>query len=135
VLLIYKPEGADERRWTFSPDQLMSSEAEALENVTGMTYEEIGQALIKGSAKARRALLWVYLKREDPTLRHAQVDPPVGSVGVDYEQHELVAIRDKLAEDTDMSDADRTAALAQLDSLITDSSPTSSTSPLLKSAS
>ncbi len=154
MLLIYRPEGADERRWTYAPDKLMSSEAEALEKVTGLTYEEFGTALIKGSATARRALLWVYLKREAPTLRHSQVDVPVGAVGIDYEQHELHAIRDKLAESTDMSDEDRNAALAQLDSMITEdavteapkasesdddsrdsaSSPTSSTSPRLMSA-
>jgi hypothetical protein len=153
VLLVYKPEGADKRTWSFAPDKIMSSEAEAVEKVTGMTYEEFGLALLKGSATARRALLWVYLKREDPTLRHNQVDPPVGTVGIDYEPHELKAIREQLEKDTTLSDADRDAALRQFDELIgdddtegpkapgnddassdSDSSPTSSTSPQLRSA-
>ncbi len=153
MLLIYRPEGATERRWTYAPDKLLSSEAEAIEKVTGITYEEFGQALIKGSMTARRALLWVLLKREEPTLRHSQVDVPVGAVAVDYEPHELKAIRDALADNNDLSDTDRDAALAQLDEMIagevdeapkvpgsddassdSDSSLTSSTSPPLRSA-
>lgn len=154
MLLIYRPEGADERRWTFSPDKLLSSEAEAIEKVTGLTYEEFGQALIKGSMTARRALLWVHLKREEPTLRHSQIDVPVGAVGIDYEPHELQAIRDRLADSRDLSDEDKETALVQLDELLvgesaqapkapvsdddsngSGSSPTSSTSPHLRSAS
>jgi hypothetical protein len=120
LLLIYRPEGADERRWTFTPDKLMSSEAEAIEKVTGQTYEEFGQALIKGSMSARRALLWVFLKREDAPLRHSQVDVPVGSVSVDYEPHELQAIRDGLVENRTLPDEDRQAALDALDEMIAD---------------
>lgn len=121
MLLIYRPEGADERQWTFDPQKLLSSEAEAIEKVTGLTYEEFGQALVKGSAAARRALLWVYLKREDAPLRFSQVDVPVGSVGIDYETHELVAIRDALLDNRDLSDKERADALEQFDKLIGDS--------------
>lgn len=154
MLLTYRPEGADERSWTFTPERLLSSEAEAIEKVTKMTYAEFGQALVKGSMTARRALLWVFLKREEPNLRHSQVDIPTGSVSVDYEPHELRAIRDALADNRDLSDEERDAALSALDELIadevdeapkapvsdddsngSDSSPTSSTSPHLRSAS
>lgn len=153
MLFKYTPEGATEREWTFSPEKLMASEAEAIEKVTGLTYEEFGQALIKGSVAARRALLWVLLKREDAPLRHSQVDVPVGSVSVDYEKHELQAIRDALESNRDLSDSDRDAALVALDEMLagevedapkapgsddassdSDSSPASSTSPRLKSA-
>jgi hypothetical protein len=118
VLLIYRPEGADERRWTFQPEKLLSSEAEALEKVTGMTYQEFGQALIKGSATARRALLWVYLKREDAPLRFNQIDVPVGAISLDYETHELVAIRDALKDDKSLSDEDRAQAIDGIQELI-----------------
>lgn len=120
MILNYTPEGASERNWTFIPDKLLSSEAEVIEKVTGMTYAEFGQALIKGSASARRALLWVLLKREDPPLRHNQVDPAVGTIGLDYESHELKAIRDEVQKSRDISDEERDAALAELDALIED---------------
>lgn len=118
MLLIYTPEGADARRWTFQPEKLLSSEAEALEKVTGMTYQEFGQALIKGSATARRALLWVYLKREDAPLRFNQIDVPVGVISLDYETHELVAIRDALEDDKSLTDDERAAAIDGIQELI-----------------
>lgn len=118
MFLTYRPEGADERRWPFKPERLMSAEAEAIERQTGWTYEEFGERLIKGSVTARRALLWVMLKREEPTLRYSQVDVPSGSVALDYERHELEAIRDKVAENADLSEREQRAALASLDDLI-----------------
>jgi len=121
VILVYAPEGAKERRWTYQPEKLMSSEAEAIEKVTGLTYEEFGQALLKGSATARRALLWVLMKREEPQLRHASVDPPVGTLKLEYEQHELRSIRDAVEADPDLSDSEREVALREMDKLIDES--------------
>lgn len=120
MLLIYRPEGAEERQWPFHPDKLMSSEAEALEKVTGLTYSEFGMELVKGSARSRRALLWVMMKRENPTLRLNQIDPPVGSIGLDFETHELALMRKEVESDTDMSDDDRATILEELDKQIGD---------------
>ena len=118
MFLVYKPEGADERRWTYEPEKLLSSEAEAIERKTGWTYEEFGIQLVKGSTIARRALLWVLLKRDDPTLRHEQIDIPVGVVRTDYNRTELQAIRDAAAKDTDLTDAERDGALEQLEKML-----------------
>lgn len=120
MLLIYRPEGIDERQWPFQPDKLMSSEAEAIEKAMGMTYSEFSADLVKGSARARRTLLWVYLKREEPTLRLTQVDPPVGSIGLEFEPHELAAMRTAIEKDSDMTDEDRAAVLKELDAQIGD---------------
>ncbi len=123
MILVYAPEGADERRWTFKPEKLMSSEAEAIEKATHLTYAEFGMELIKGSVTARRALLWVLLKREDAPLRLAQVDPPVGSITVEYEVDELIAMRDGVQQDTSLSDDERAAVLEQLEAEIGDATP------------
>jgi hypothetical protein len=120
MLFKYAAEGAEPRQWTYSPDKLMSSEAEAIEKVTHLTYQEFGMQLLSGSVTARRALLWVMLKRTEPTLRHGQVDFPAGAVELEYEPHELKAIRDKVAEDASLADEDRIAALDQLDTMIGD---------------
>jgi hypothetical protein len=120
MLLNYTPPGADKQVFPYDPEKLMSSEAEAIEKVTHLTYSEFGLELIKGSVTARRALLWVLLKRKDPQLRHAQVDFPAGAVELEYEQHELKKIREGVENDADMSDADRVIALKELDQLILD---------------
>lgn len=120
MLFKYAPEGADPRQWTYSPDKLMSSEAEAIEKVTHLTYQEFGMRLLSGSVTARRALLWVMLKRTEPTLRYSQVDFPAGAVELEYEAHELAKIREQVEKDATLADEDRMAALDQLDQMIGD---------------
>jgi hypothetical protein len=120
MLVNYTPEGAEKRTWTYSPDKMMASEVEAIEKVTHMTYAEFSIDLVKGSVTARRALLWVLLKRTEPTLRHAQVDFPFAAVEMEYEQHELKQIREGVEGDADMADADRGTVLRELDKLILD---------------
>lgn len=66
---VYQPEGAEAKRWEFEPNKLMSPEAEAIERHTGLTFQEWGQAVTKGSILALHGLLFVLLKRSDPTLK------------------------------------------------------------------
>ena len=153
MLLRYTPEGTEGRTWTFTPEKLLSSEAEAIEKATKMTYAEFGVAIIKGSATARRALLWVYLKREEPTLKLASIDVPVGVIALEYEPHELVAMRAEAERSEELTDTERRMALEFFDKEIGDaeveapkatgngdassdlgSSHTSSISPPLRSA-
>lgn len=123
MILAYTPEGAEPRKWSFKPEKLMSSEAEAIEKATHLTYAEFGVDLLKGSATCRRALLWVLLKREDPPLRLAQVDPPVGSIVVEFDTDELIALREQAAQDTSLEDDERAQVLEQLDAEIGDATP------------
>jgi hypothetical protein len=68
VYLVYQPDGSDEpTRWPYNPRKLMSAEREAIERRTGMPFAEFTAAVLKGSSVARRALLWVMLKRDHPT--------------------------------------------------------------------
>src|SRR3954471_19535886 len=120
MLFKYAPEGAEPREWPFNPDKLMSSECEAIEKVTGLTYQEFAVKILDGSVTARRALLWVLLKRTEPTLRHSQVGFPAGAVVVEFEQFELKKMRDAIADDDDMDDGDRVRVLDALDSQIED---------------
>ena len=46
-------------------------EAEAIENVTGQKMQD---ALGSGTASSLRALVWVAMKRQEPTLRYKDVD-------------------------------------------------------------
>jgi hypothetical protein len=108
VILIYEPEGATPREWDFEPDKLMTAEVEAIERQTGWTYVEFGQQLGKGSVTAKRALLWVLLKRNEPTLRHAQVDVPAGAIRLKFSRAELEETRAALLDGRgDYTDAQR----------------------------
>lgn len=73
MLIIYRPEGGDERTWEFVPDEMLDVEATAIERVTGWTYAEFGEKFLKGSILAWKALLWVLRRRSEPTLAFRDV--------------------------------------------------------------
>lgn len=120
MLLKYTPEGEEAQEWSVDLDRLMSSEAEAIEKVTDMTYEAFGVALKTGSMTARRALLWILLKRKMPTLRHKDIDAPTGSILFEFETHELREIRAAVVEATELTDVERASALALIDEQLGD---------------
>jgi hypothetical protein len=87
--IFYAPDDGDPQAWDFDPARMLTSEAEAIETVTEMTYLEFGEALSKGSMKAFRALVWIMRKRhEDATLRYRDVDFPIGALTFENDEPE-----------------------------------------------
>lgn len=78
--ITYTPDDGSVHEWHFDANRLMSAEAEAIERHTGMTFVEFGQKLAMGSAIALHALVWVFLKRENPGVKFADVDFPMGAI-------------------------------------------------------
>lgn len=70
----YTPEDGDEQVFKYNPNALMSAEREALEKITGRSFNDFAMGVLKGNALCRRALLYVLRKREHPTLRFDDVD-------------------------------------------------------------
>lgn len=66
--IVYRPEGAEPRTWELSPGKMLSPEAMEIEELTGWTFEQWWNNLVRGSMKATRAALWTLMKRDDPTL-------------------------------------------------------------------
>jgi hypothetical protein len=76
ALFVYKPEGVDEanwQRWEFDPGKLMSPERIAIEKLSGMTWGEWKIAVRGESTIALHALLYVFMKRTEPTLKPDQL--------------------------------------------------------------
>lgn len=92
MLFTYKPEGAEPRVWQIKAGQLLSPEMEAIERVTGTFYPQWSESLLNGSASAARALLWVLLKRENPTLRFDDVVFAYDDFDLDYDLDEKAEI-------------------------------------------
>lgn len=89
MYLVYQPEGSDEpTRWAYNPRKLMSAEREAIERRTGLTFAEFTQAVVKGSSQARRALLFVMLKRDHPTTKYDDVDFAWDELRLEYSKQE-----------------------------------------------
>lgn len=98
---VYKPEGAEPKRWDFDPVKVMSPEAEAIERHTGMTFKHWLSALGEGSMTAVHGLLYVMLKRSDPTLQWDAVQFCLAEIEFEVEDDEAP----KEAPDLESSDA------------------------------
>jgi len=118
MYLIYNPEGSEEpKRWKYNPRKgIMSPEREWIERRTERNWSEFTTDVVAGSSLCRRALLYVFLKREHPTVKWDDVDFEWDELTLEYSKGELIQIRETAAE---AAPADQRAAiLAKLDEQI-----------------
>lgn len=119
MYLVYQPEGSDEpTRWSYNPRKIMSAEREKIEKITGRDWSEFTQAVMKGNSLCRRALLFVFLKREHPITRFEDVDFAWDELRLEHSRAELLLIREKAAELAPPED--REMLLANFDQEIAD---------------
>ena len=99
MYLVYQPEGSEEpQRWKYLPKKLMSAERETIERLTGKNFTEFSQEVLKGNSRCRRALLFVYLKREHPTLKFDDVDFAWDELTLEHSKGELLLMREQLPD-------------------------------------
>ncbi|MEV1049670.1 hypothetical protein [Streptomyces sp. NPDC049887] len=117
MYLIYQPEGSEEpTRFKYNPRKLMSAEREMLERKTGKDFTDFTSSVLSGNSLARRALLYMFLKRQHPTIKWDDVDFAWDELKLEYSKQELVTMREAISENT--SGDERTATLANLDAEI-----------------
>lgn len=92
----YAPEGAEPKSWDFKPGKLMSVEAELIERTTKMTYAEWLDAFSSGSISAQHALLWVFMKRENPAVKYDEIQFCADDIQADPDDDEATQALDKL---------------------------------------
>lgn len=111
VYLTYKPSGQEPQQWVYEPGKLRVSEAEAIEDRTGMPYGgDFKLALLKGNVRARRALLWTFLRRQHPALSYADVDFADEEVQLELDRDEVKAELEAIADNPSLSEDDRRMA-------------------------
>jgi hypothetical protein len=59
-----------------STDDLSAIESSVIESATGMEWDDVDTALRSQAPTAMRAVLWVFRKRQQPTLRFTDFDLP-----------------------------------------------------------
>lgn len=117
MYLVYSPEGSDEpQRFKYLPKKLRSADREMLERKTGLNYGQFTQDVMQGNSVCRRALLYMFLRREHRNLSFEDVDFAWDELTLEYSKGELHAIRAEV-EANAPADA-RAAALEKIDQQI-----------------
>jgi hypothetical protein len=106
----YDPEdGSDVRKWVFDPDDVLKSEAKAIEKHFGESWEAWVNALRIRNMKAREVLLWHLLHLDHPKLRFEDTpDFRVRQVVVEMSSAELMEVYQQMAKtkmNADLRDA------------------------------
>lgn len=114
MLITYTPAGAEPREWTFRPLDITSREAELVEDYLGLTFAQWSARFYAGSVKARRAALWLLLRREQPNLHLDDVEFRMTELRVGYDGSENAELRRQVQDDPDLDDETRARLLAQI---------------------
>lgn len=114
MFLVYKPEGTDEpKRFKYNPRKIMSAEREWIERRTERNWADFTKDVVAGNSLCRRALLYVFLKREHPGIKWDDVDFAWDELVLEYSKSELIQIRETAAEAA--TGEEREQVLARLD--------------------
>jgi hypothetical protein len=112
VKITYAPRDGEQREWVWKPAEMESHEAELIEDAMDLPYMSCVSKFLAGSTRARRALLWVLLRRDHPALQFDQVRFRLDEVASEFDEEELARIRDHMDDDGDgdpLDDAAREA--------------------------
>lgn len=115
MIVTYSPAGGESRTWDYKADDLPSSDAEDIEDAVGITFDEFQVRLMTGGAKARRALLWVLMRRDTPGLRFGDVSYRMGELSVEFDAPELARLREAVVEAKNLTEDQREMALSVID--------------------
>lgn len=118
-LFVQREGDAAPATYNYNPKKLMSPECEAIEKKTGLTFEQFHVKLLEGSTSCRRALLWMFTKRENPGVRYEDVAFAYGEVELRYHKHELESMITEVEDKLD-NGPEKTAGLAQLREMLAD---------------
>lgn len=96
--LIYRPTEGDPQEFAFDPFEVTAEEAEELEKpaISGgawSSFDSWVQAYHENRHRARRAAVWLILRREDKHLAFDGFAPRAKQIGWKYEVAELLSIR------------------------------------------
>lgn len=115
MIVKYSPDGGESRTWDYKAEDLPTGDAEDIEDAVGITFDEFQVKLMTGGAKARRALLWILLRRDTPGLRFGDVSYRMGEIAVDFDADELAKLRQAVVDAKNLTEDVREAALSVID--------------------
>lgn len=121
----YRPEdpatSGDGGRWEFNPNRVLGAHAEMIERRFGAEWEQFTAAVVRGSMKARRILLWYFRMLQHPGYRLEDLpDFYVGELVVSFGVAELREIRANVEKASWDTEEEREQAITAVDSMLTE---------------
>lgn len=121
----YKPAdpvvSGDGGRWKFDADRVLGTHAEMIERRFGGTWEQFTAAVVQGSMKARRILLWYFRMREHPGYRPEDLPEfYTGELKVTYGVTDLASIKEGIEKASWDTPEEKEAALTAVDILLSE---------------
>ena len=114
----YRPDGQPAQKWEWDAAKVMADEAELMEKKFGDTWDSLLTAIMKGSMRGRRVLLWHLLRIEHPTVGFDDVNFAVSEVTIEFDRDELQRLYDEAAKSNALPEDQRGLVLAHLQSEI-----------------
>jgi hypothetical protein len=100
---VYEPAGGGREEFRFDVDNPTNLDAEALESAGGDVWDSYPGFLDKigsGNIRARRAMLWVLLRRNDPKLRFSDLVFNLDEFSIDDIEDDEPVGKDSDADDS-----------------------------------
>lgn len=119
---VYKPEGADPQSWDFAFSKLLSPERIIIEKMTGLGWDDVQRRFFANQTDVVHALLYVFLKRGEPTLAPEHVVFCDDDFDLDLTDDEVREHAERLAAKPTL-DADEAEALAAFRERLGEESP------------
>lgn len=116
MIVVYSPKDGAEQSFVFDPDTWSLAEVEEVEALSGKGVPAMTMGLLSGRVGNLRPVLYVYLKRTNPSLRWKDFNPFVSECTIRSSLAEMQETRDRVLADEDWPD--REQVLAQLDEAI-----------------
>lgn len=125
MIVTFTPAEGEQRSWIFDPDTFPQPDSERVEELTGLLWEQAKEAIIKGGARARRALVYCYERRTHPSLSWATfTDFGAGAIKIEFTRDELEKMSAALDTAPGVTEADKAEARIAIASLLEDAPET-----------
>lgn len=111
MIVIYTPKG--EEPGYYDAEELACSEADAVSRATELEWAAVGLALRRQAPSAMRAVAWAWRKRQEPTLRFSQFDPPLKALKARFSTEEIPDFLTQI-DRSNFTEAERAQALREV---------------------
>jgi hypothetical protein len=116
--LVFTPSDGPREEYDFIPGKLLTSEAEAIEDLRGArwdTFEEFGRLFLSGNARARRAALWVMKRRREPLLEFDSMEFPLDQLSITFSDDEAARYEQSIRENPMLDEEEKEMLIKTLD--------------------